>query len=242
MSKCEYGPGGGNEAEPLELSLIPSMGGKPDLFLWCAGYGSLMVRVGGGWVALDEFLVKNDPGRGDDQGWGLGGEGGSMASPQGLGEEEQEVPWALPRGRRAPILALFPGNLWAAKGRTSQKIHERFLCWAGAPSRPAPEVITLRLWASIHIASSRPLPRKVSVGKEFREVKWLLLGRQRSSLSPGGGTGLWGETWPSLPDRAAIHPGTQRPQLLQGQGPGGAHGGEPVRSHTRQTQDSTLRN
>ncbi|XP_013375561.1 PREDICTED: uncharacterized protein LOC102023873 isoform X2 [Chinchilla lanigera] len=25
--------------------------------------GALMVRVGGGWVALDEFLVKNDPGR-----------------------------------------------------------------------------------------------------------------------------------------------------------------------------------
>lgn len=24
-----------------------------------------MVRVGGGWVALDEFLVKNDPCRGE---------------------------------------------------------------------------------------------------------------------------------------------------------------------------------
>ena len=26
---------------------------------------TVMVRVGGGWVALDEFLVKNDPCRGD---------------------------------------------------------------------------------------------------------------------------------------------------------------------------------
>ena len=30
-----------------------------------------MVRVGGGWVALDEFLVKNDPCRGA---WCGGGE------------------------------------------------------------------------------------------------------------------------------------------------------------------------
>lgn len=26
---------------------------------------TVMVRVGGGWVALDEFLVKNDPCRGE---------------------------------------------------------------------------------------------------------------------------------------------------------------------------------
>lgn len=27
---------------------------------------TLMVRVGGGWTALDEFLVKNDPCRGEE--------------------------------------------------------------------------------------------------------------------------------------------------------------------------------
>lgn len=32
---------------------------------------TLMVRVGGGWTALDEFLVKNDPCRGQ---WGVGRE------------------------------------------------------------------------------------------------------------------------------------------------------------------------
>lgn len=37
-----------------------------------------MVRVGGGWAALDEFLVKNDPVRGET--WGRQGH----ASHQGL--------------------------------------------------------------------------------------------------------------------------------------------------------------
>ncbi|XP_031213779.1 uncharacterized protein LOC116081313 isoform X3 [Mastomys coucha] len=73
--------------------------------------GAMMVRVGGGWAALDEFLVKNDPVR--------------------------------------------------ARGRTSQKIHERFLCWT--PSVPAPEVITLRLWTSIRMGTSRPLSPKTGL-------------------------------------------------------------------------------
>uniref|UniRef100_A0A8C5KS58 cDNA sequence BC024139 n=1 Tax=Jaculus jaculus TaxID=51337 RepID=A0A8C5KS58_JACJA len=82
--------------------------------------GALMVRVGGGWAALDEFLVKNDPNR--------------------------------------------------AKGRTSQKIHERFLCWD--PSRPASEVIALRLWTSIRIAS-RPLSQKTGLptGQTHRDPR-----------------------------------------------------------------------
>ncbi|KAB1258008.1 Microtubule-actin cross-linking factor 1; isoforms 1/2/3/5 [Camelus dromedarius] len=73
--------------------------------------GALMVRVGGGWVALDEYLVKYDPGR--------------------------------------------------AKGRTNQKIHERFLSWAVAPSLPAPAVVPERLWASILCTTGSPLSRKV---------------------------------------------------------------------------------
>lgn len=32
---------------------------------------TVMVRVGGGWVALDEFLVKNDPCRGKCSALGL---------------------------------------------------------------------------------------------------------------------------------------------------------------------------
>ncbi|XP_072806063.1 uncharacterized protein [Vicugna pacos] len=72
--------------------------------------GALMVRVGGGWVALDEYLVKYDPGR--------------------------------------------------VKGRTSQKIHERFLSWAVAPSLPAPAVVPEGLWASILCTTGSPLSRK----------------------------------------------------------------------------------
>ncbi|OBS76662.1 hypothetical protein A6R68_16901 [Neotoma lepida] len=97
-----------------------------------------MVRVGGGWAALDEFLVKNDPVR--------------------------------------------------AKGRTSQKIHERFLCWT--PSVPAAEVITLRLWTSIRMGSSRPLSQKVRASMGFRVREQVLQMDWGPSLSPGGGTEL----------------------------------------------------
>ncbi|KAL6081301.1 hypothetical protein STEG23_037582 [Scotinomys teguina] len=55
------------------------------------------------------------------------------------------------------------------KGRTSQKIHERFLCWTA--SVPAPEVITLRLWTSIRMGSSRPLSQKATTAV----TKYLLL-------------------------------------------------------------------
>ncbi|XP_035887532.1 microtubule-actin cross-linking factor 1-like isoform X1 [Phyllostomus discolor] len=83
--------------------------GRPSVLGASVPRGSLMVRVGGGWVALDEYLVKNDPGR--------------------------------------------------AKGRTSQKIHERFLSWAVVPSRPAPKVTS-----PILRAPSCLLPRKTGLG------------------------------------------------------------------------------
>ncbi|XP_028726726.1 uncharacterized protein LOC114694157 isoform X1 [Peromyscus leucopus] len=106
-------------ARNTEGTRTPVAGGRPQVQGALAARGTLMVRVGGGWAALDEFLVKNDPVR--------------------------------------------------AKGRTSQKIHERFLCWT--PSVPAPEVITLRLWTSIRMGSSRPLSRKTGlpIGREHRD-------------------------------------------------------------------------
>ncbi|XP_045037538.2 uncharacterized protein [Desmodus rotundus] len=79
--------------------------GQPSILGASVSRSSLMVRVGGGWVALDEYLVKNDPGR--------------------------------------------------AKGRTSQKIHERFLSWTVVPSRPSPKVTSSILRAPSHL-----LPRK----------------------------------------------------------------------------------
>ncbi|XP_028634760.1 uncharacterized protein LOC114630652 [Grammomys surdaster] len=106
-------------ARNTEGTSTPVGRGRPKVQGALAARGAMMVRVGGGWAALDEFLVKNDPVR--------------------------------------------------AKGRTSQKIHERFLCWT--PSVPAPEVITLRLWTSVRMGSSRPLCPKTGlpIGKEHRD-------------------------------------------------------------------------
>jgi hypothetical protein len=43
---------------------VPQFGDRQKLRLVRILRSTVMVRVGGGWVALDEFLVKNDPCRG----------------------------------------------------------------------------------------------------------------------------------------------------------------------------------
>ncbi|XP_007954312.2 epiplakin [Orycteropus afer afer] len=61
------------------------------------GQGALMVRVGGGWVALDEFLVKNEPGRGVTEGpWFSAALPAPTPAPTQGGS----------RGGRGPVLAL----------------------------------------------------------------------------------------------------------------------------------------
>ncbi|XP_051015741.1 uncharacterized protein LOC127201310 [Acomys russatus] len=112
-------PHGVVKARNMEGTNMPVARGRPKVQGALMARGALMVRVGGGWAALDEFLVKNDPVR--------------------------------------------------AKGRTSQKIHERFLCWT--PSVTAPQVITLRLWASVRLGSSRPTSQKTGLpaGKGQRD-------------------------------------------------------------------------
>jgi hypothetical protein len=44
--------------------VVPQFGDSQKLRLVRILRSTVMVRVGGGWVALDEFLVKNDPCRG----------------------------------------------------------------------------------------------------------------------------------------------------------------------------------
>lgn len=119
LSSAQKQPSSVVRARNTEGTSTPVARGRPKVQGALIARGAMMVRVGGGWAALDEFLVKNDPVR--------------------------------------------------AKGRTSQKIHERFLCWT--PSVPAPEVITLRLWTSIRMGSSRPLSPKTGlpIGKEHRD-------------------------------------------------------------------------
>ena len=48
----------------LVCALIDQFGDSQKLRLVRILRSTVMVRVGGGWVALDEFLVKNDPCRG----------------------------------------------------------------------------------------------------------------------------------------------------------------------------------
>ena len=47
------------------LVCFPQFGDSQKLRLVRILRSTVMVRVGGGWMALDEFLVKNDPCRGD---------------------------------------------------------------------------------------------------------------------------------------------------------------------------------
>lgn len=47
------------------LLLLLQFGDSQQLRLVRILRSTVMVRVGGGWMALDEFLVKNDPCRGE---------------------------------------------------------------------------------------------------------------------------------------------------------------------------------
>lgn len=63
-------PGEGRSRVPLAVPLsltfssAPQFGDSQQLRLVRILRSTVMVRVGGGWMALDEFLVKNDPCRG----------------------------------------------------------------------------------------------------------------------------------------------------------------------------------
>lgn len=83
VSRCERGPGGC--AEDRAVGTDPSTIPLPVQ----VSRSSLMVRVGGGWVALDEYLVKNDPGRGE----GCAGREEGL-SPRGQTEgRPRALPW-----------------------------------------------------------------------------------------------------------------------------------------------------
>ncbi|KFM11305.1 Microtubule-actin cross-linking factor 1, partial [Aptenodytes forsteri] len=70
---------------------------------------TVMVRVGGGWMALDEFLVKNDPCRG-----------------RGRGFCPSALLWS-------PLLCPFP-----ARGRTNLELREKFILPEGASQGMTP--------------------------------------------------------------------------------------------------------
>lgn len=147
---------------------------------------TLMVRVGGGWIALDEFLVKNDPCRGGyarptpgalASGWWASLCPGAV--PAGPCCPRGTQPTGLP-GLREPRPD--PHRLCRppVKGRTNLKINEKYLSpdafgaaaakCAGAQSAPSSKVLSpsrsnssLSLYSSASAPSS-PLARKVRGG------------------------------------------------------------------------------
>lgn len=166
-------------------SLSPQFGESQQLRMVRILRSTLMVRVGGGWIALDEFLVKNDPCRG-----GCGGPtpgSGAVGSPclarclQGLRVSGGAQLTVLPRVSHCwdPITAPSPPPLSPVKGRTNLKINEKYLSsdvfgataaatrCAGNQSATSSKVLSpsrsnssLSLYSSASAPSS-PLARKV---------------------------------------------------------------------------------
>ncbi|XP_077599175.1 microtubule-actin cross-linking factor 1 isoform X4 [Stigmatopora nigra] len=76
---------------------------------------TVMVRVGGGWMALDEFLVKNDPCRVQHPGLKMFGSDSSSSISSGL-------------------VAVTPGYFCCrARGRTNLELREKFILPEGTP-------------------------------------------------------------------------------------------------------------
>lgn len=144
---------------PALTSLPPQFGESQQLRMVRILRSTLMVRVGGGWIALDEFLVKNDPCRGG-----------------------YSFPGAQVRVAGAHWCQLCsPPPLSPVKGRTNLKINEKYLTpdafgaaaakCAGNPSAPSSKVMSpsrssssLSLYSSASAPSS-PLARKVKAGE-----------------------------------------------------------------------------
>lgn len=108
---------------------------------------TLMVRVGGGWTALDEFLVKNDPCR---------------------GQFVQTV---------SSLLLLHPVNpppavFLTVKGRTNLKIKEKYLSPTGSSSKGltvSRSNSSLSLYSSASAPTS-PMTRKVRQNHQHPET------------------------------------------------------------------------
>ncbi|KAM6374498.1 microtubule-actin cross-linking factor 1, isoforms 6/7-like [Alca torda] len=168
---------------------------------------TLMVRVGGGWIALDEFLVKNDPCRGGygcpapaalASGWRVSLCPGAVpAGPRGSASPMGDAAPRAPRAAGPPRPPAPPSP--PVKGRTNLKINEKYLSpeafgaaaakCAGNQSAPSSKVLSpsrsnssLSLYSSASAPSS-PLARK-SVLRRTRSGD--RCPRSRGSLLPDG--------------------------------------------------------
>ncbi|XP_026209863.1 dystonin isoform X2 [Anabas testudineus] len=77
---------------------------------------TVMVRVGGGWMALDEFLVKNDPCRVHHHGSKM------LRSESNSSITQSPIGWQI-----SHILSLLHEPTTSAKGRTNLELREKFI-------------------------------------------------------------------------------------------------------------------
>lgn len=201
------GLGVGVRTEPREPTLAPST-----LEAWPppapvpaqVSPGALMVRVGGGWVALDEHLVKNDPER--SEAWGRGK---TESSGPGMGTEENR-PWVPTLGAKGHLLHPIHLGSLGSKGEDQPEDPRVAPVLGCGPSLPGSG-------PSSSAAPGVPGPGRWALGlaseKGPRSSCWTerLLRSQVEVLNP------WGKAWSSLPDRLEACWG-QRPHLFHGQG------------------------
>ncbi|MEQ2190351.1 hypothetical protein XENOCAPTIV_026477 [Xenoophorus captivus] len=105
-----------------------------------------MVRVGGGWMALDEFLVKNDPCRVQHPGLKIlrSDSSSSISSPRGRTNLELREKFILPEGASQGLAAFRsrgrrskPGSRNASPTRSSSSASHSGASLPSAPSTPA---------------------------------------------------------------------------------------------------------
>ncbi|XP_036402094.1 LOW QUALITY PROTEIN: dystonin [Megalops cyprinoides] len=129
---------------------------------------TVMVRVGGGWMALDEFLVKNDPCRVHHHGSKM------LRSESNSSITQSPIGWQLSHF----LSLLHPG----AKGRTNMELREKFILpegttqvmasfrYRGRKSRPSSRAASPNRSNSSQSCPGQPIPAATSTPKTSQHL------------------------------------------------------------------------
>ncbi|KAI7805675.1 putative dystonin [Triplophysa rosa] len=132
---------------------------------------TVMVRVGGGWMALDEFLVKNDPCRVHHHGSKM------LRSESNSSITQSPIGWQL-----SHFLSLLHPS---AKGRTNVELREKFILpegttqvmasfrYRGRRSRPSSRGVSPNRSNSSHSCAAQPNPPGANTPKVFSPYSWV---------------------------------------------------------------------
>ncbi|XP_052120461.1 dystonin isoform X27 [Frankliniella occidentalis] len=178
---------------------------------------TVMVRVGGGWVALDEFLIKNDPCRVELY----------LPLPDPNKPEEHD-PWC-------PL-----GIIERAKGRTNIELREQFILADGVSQsmsafKPKHSSSSSQRSASLSSAgpitkirerSARSVPMKGSMGRSSFSATSDSLSDNEGSFSRGPPTRK-----SSAPIRSSLTPGGSLPGSRNNSRPPSRQGSKPPSRH-----------